>query len=156
MEGREWSDVCRKGVEVERRKGGNGWKEWKGLLNDCMEQSIPWTSHVRQMELESHYLFALSISSISHSSFLFYSLTLAIGCETNIAKLLKFNAACMRGFLRELHFQIRKVIDSADLFFNRLGRGGRFFLHCGAVENHFLFLITNFSGKTQLSFTTLL
>ena len=108
------------------------------------------------MELESHYLFALSISSISHSSFLFYSLTLAIGCETNIAKLLKFNAACMRGFLRELHFQIRKVIDSADLFFNRLGRGGRFFLHCGAVENHFLFLITNFSGKAQLSFTTLL
>lgn len=100
-------------------------------------------------------LFALSLSCISYSSFLFYSLTLSNGCETNTAKLLKFNAACMRGFLRELHFQIRKVINSADLFFNRLSRGGRFFLHCGAVENHFLFLITNFSGKTQLSFTTL-
>lgn len=99
---------------------------------------------------------AFSLSSVSDSSFLFYSLTLSNGCETNTAKLLKFNAACLRGFLRELHFQIRKVINSADLFFNRLGRGGHFFLHRGAVENHFLFLITNSSGKTQLSFTTLL
>lgn len=99
---------------------------------------------------------AFSLSSVSDSSFLLFSLTPPNRCETNTAKLLKFDAACLRGFLRELHFQIRKVINSADLFFNRLGRGGRFFLHCGAVENHFLFLITNFSCKTQLSFTTLL